>query len=88
LRAQKNQNRTGKEKKRKTKKWFLLATIQSLTSCGNPSTIPLQEACSGYLTAAWDSKSCSKKLPVILKIVPKATVNVHWRILTSDRNWN
>jgi hypothetical protein len=39
--------------------------MKSLTNSENPSSNPLQEA-------AYDSKNCSRKQPLILKIVPKA----------------
>jgi hypothetical protein len=42
---------------------FLLASLKSLTNSKNPSSYPLQEACSG----AWQ--------PVTLKTVPNAAFN-------------
>jgi hypothetical protein len=40
-------------------------------NCENPSSKPLQRACSGISIAACDNKNCSEKPPVILKIVLK-----------------
>ncbi len=48
--------------------WLLFAeniknnvyALNSLTNYENPSSTPLQEACSGFQVAACDSKSCFK----------------------------
>ncbi len=49
--------------KRISKKKFLLASMKSLIYRENPSSNPLQEACSGFRSAACDSKSCSESRP-------------------------
>jgi hypothetical protein len=46
--------------------------MKSLINCENPSSKPLQKACSGISIAACDNKNCSEKPTVVLKIVPKA----------------
>ncbi len=52
---------------------FLLTSTISLTNCENPSSIPRQGACSGFLIFAylWLYKFF-RKPPVFLKNVPKA----------------
>jgi hypothetical protein len=40
--------------RRKSKIKFLLASLKLLTNSKNPSSNPLQEACSGFLIAACD----------------------------------
>jgi hypothetical protein len=52
---------------KKSKIYFLLAAMKSLTKCEKPSSNSLRRACSSFAVAAWDAKSCSKSL----KIVPK-----------------
>jgi hypothetical protein len=44
--------------------------MKSLTISENRSNNPLQEA-------AYDSKNCSRRQPLILKIVPKAGYDTH-----------
>jgi hypothetical protein len=41
---------------RKLKKKFLLASLKPVTNTENPSSNPLQEACSGFQVAACDAK--------------------------------
>ncbi len=48
----------------------------------NSSSYPRQKPCCGFQIAACDSK-LNWKPPVILKIVPKATTNVHSRKSTN-----
>ncbi len=65
---------------------FLLASIQSLTNCENPSSnIPLQKACSGFPIAACNSKSCSESRLWSWKLLRKAAMNEHKRKLTNER---
>jgi hypothetical protein len=59
--------------RRQLKIMFLLATVKSHTDSKNPSSNPLQGACSGFPIAACDSKSLSEsRCHVIQKIIPKA----------------
>ena len=62
------------------KKKFQLASIKSLTNSINPSTNPVQEACSGF------------QVPMMLKGVPKAicyskNYSQSWLCMYSGENW-
>ncbi len=65
---------------RNSKMKFLLTSIKSLTNCENSSSNPLKRACSGFLMAACDSKSCFVSGLWFWKPV----MNVHWRKLTNE----
>ena len=63
---------------------FLHASTKSLTNYENPSNNPLQEACSGFQIAAFDSKKLFRKPPVIQKIVQKPAVTCTLEAITND----
>ncbi len=69
---------------RNSKMKFLLTSMKPLTNCENSSSNPLQRACSGFLMAACDSKSCSVSRLWFWKLFRKPVMNVHWRKSTNE----
>ncbi len=68
---------------KKPKLKFSIASVKSLTNCESTSSNPLQSACSGFLIAACDSKSCSESRLWLWKLFRKPAMNVHWRKSTN-----
>ncbi len=69
---------------KKSKIKFLYASMKSLTICEKPSSNPFHWACSSFLGATCDSKSCSESRLWFWKLFRKPAINVHWRKSTNE----
>jgi hypothetical protein len=57
---------------------FLLTSMKSLPNCENPYSNPLQGACSGFLIATFDTKSCFPSAAFDSLKLPKPGMNVQY----------